>query len=100
MKKVNAYHSERQKARRERWRASGDCTACGGARDRLPRLTCTTCAQAVLRSVARRQPGCYVPPEPVVKPVPAVLKVHPRIPVPLKGSIAMNLVRGTHRRAA
>lgn len=100
MKKIYGSYLACQKARRDAFRKNGRCPACGGVRDRLPLLTCVACGQAVQRSVARRQEPYEHVVVRVQKPLPAVLKVHPRIPVPLKGTIAMNLVRGTHRRAA
>ncbi len=83
-----------QRQLRARYREEGRCSTCGRFRDRAPKLTCSRCYEAILRSLGYQEPAPEIP------QIVSVLKVHPRIPVPLKGTIATSLFYGLRRKVA
>ncbi len=95
---------EAGRARRQAWKDAGLCVNCGQARDESQHRRCRKCITACLRwQKAHRMPqfkAARKHNEPWVGPTKALGTVHPRIPVPLKGLIAMELFYGLRRRVA
>ncbi len=100
---INLAAREAGRARRAFWKASGLCVNCGKARDVEGHRRCQKCLTADHQWRAR-QTSIYRQArqrnEPWVGPTKAIGTVHPRIPVPLKGLIAMTLFYGLRRRVA